>query len=178
MRRRAPRAIVATATLLVAASLLAACGDDEEEEPTTTAAEATTDGAEGREGYSAPDSGDGDEGAEAEDGGPSDAEQVEAAIEAVLADDDNERVCNEVLSENLLATAYGDLQGCLNGRRPVTLADGIRRLRDLEVDGDTATLIAIPDGGIYDEVELEVTAVRDGEDWRIDQLRADLPVGP
>jgi hypothetical protein len=179
-RRTAAAIVVVAASLLVVA--LAACGDDDEDgSAATTAEEATTTGADGRPGYSGAGGGDDaadEEGAGGGDRGSGDRQQVEAAIAAVLSDADSERVCREVLSEDALASAYGDLQGCIDGRRPVTLADGIRELRDLELDGGTATAVVVPDGGLYDRVELELTAVRDGDSWRIDSLQADIPVGP
>lgn len=160
---------------LTAALLLAACGDSDSGDETgasTPPAEATT----------APDSdaGAGGEASEVGDeaSGVSDEQQVEDAITALLTDPDKEFVCNEVFSQELLEAAYGDLRGCLNGRAPEGLADSVKGFGTIEVSGDTASAEVVPDGGLYDGETMEIEAVRDGEDWRIDLFVADLPVGP
>lgn len=153
---------------LTAALVLAACGESDSGDDTgasTAPAEAST-------------ASDSDAGADDEAPGVSDQQQVQDAITALLTDPDKEFVCNEVFSQELLETAYGDLQGCLNGRAPEGLADSVKGFGTIEVSGDTATAEVVPGGGLYDGATVEIEAVRDGGDWRIDQFVADLPVGP
>jgi hypothetical protein len=171
---RSPVRRAQVALLAVAAALLGACGGSEEGE-TTDAGQTTVAGGEA----TAQNTTGGDGPSEAgRDQGPRDEQRVRAAIEALLVDPDNEYVCNEVLSEELVGTAYGDLRGCLNGRAAETLGESVRAIRNLEVDGDRATAVAIVDGGLYDRVPLDLAAVRDGDRWRIERFTADIPVGP
>ncbi|MBK5118253.1 MAG: hypothetical protein JJE23_15240, partial [Thermoleophilia bacterium] len=109
--------------------------------------------------------------------GLSDSKQVSLAIEALLIEPDNDLVCDQVLSEKLLRSAYGDRQGCRNQRRPQLLGESAK-INGLEVDGDIATAVAIPKGGLYDGEKLEIVAVREGDTWQIEQFIADIPVGP
>jgi hypothetical protein len=167
----------AVAALLVATLLAVACGEESPERTSAgTAAEGeavVTESGEVSDDSAAADAGNG--------GGekrlPSDREQVKAAIEALLTDSDSGRVCRRVMTDGLVQTAYGDLQGCLSGRGNEPLARSVR-IRSLVLEGDAAGAEAIPTGGIYSGETLEVEAVRDPGGWRIDGFIADIPVGP
>lgn len=163
---RATWPLAALAAVLALALILAACGGSEEEP------ESQASGGGGAEQSAGSGGGDGGQ-AEL-----SDEDRVRAAIEALLVSQDNEFVCGEVLSRNLLRTAYGDLQGCLNGRAPELLAESVDEIAKLRVDGDTAEAEAISAGGLYDGELLTIEAVRDGDQWQIDLFIADVPVGP
>ena len=167
---RARRNAIALIALGAASLALAACGDDEQ---ASTAPATTAESGGSTQDGPAP----GEPGA-GEGAGPSDEQQVETAIEALLTDPDNELVCGEVLSQNLLETAYGDLRGCLQARAKPTLARSVGQVKGLTVEGARATLVVVPNGGLYDGEKLDVVAVRDGDSWRIDELTADIPVGP
>ncbi|HKJ36150.1 MAG TPA: hypothetical protein VKA36_06250 [Solirubrobacterales bacterium] len=171
------------AALAAAALLLGACGGDSTETVSESAApgsaattpETTSEESAGEGGA------DGQNQAKAEDGarqGPSDAEQVEAAIEALLTDPDSERVCREVMTKGLVQTAYGDVQGCLSGRGAEPLARSVKIKGFNGFHGDRVAGVVVPKGGLYGGEELEVEAVRAGGAWRIDGFVADIPVGP
>ena len=162
-----PRVATVLSVLALAALGLVACGGSDDEP------EARADG-----GSAAAEESTGVEPSEQLSDEPSDEDQVEAVISALLIDPDSELICTEVLSKSLLRTAYGDLQGCLNGRQQVTLAESLEQVGGLEVDGDTAVARVTPVGGIYDRLELDVKAVRTDDGWQIDQFTADVPVGP
>ncbi len=163
---------------MVVALLLVACGDESSQEtsagPTVTERETTATATGG-----SPD--DADAAVAGKDGGekrpPSDRAQVTAAIDALLTDPDSGRVCRRVMTDGLVETAYGDLQGCLSGRGDEPLARSFE-IRSLELSGDAASAEAIPRGGIYSGESLEVEAVRVPGGWRIDGFVADIPVGP
>ncbi len=161
---------------LLAAPLLAACGDSSDaDQSTATGSGPSADPTTGAEGPSGETDASGGEDTAAP--GLSDSKQVSLAIEALLIDPDNDLVCDQVLSEKLLRSAYGDRQGCRNQRRPQLLSESTK-INGLEVDGDTATAVAIPKGGLYDGEKLEIVAVREGDTWQIEQFIADIPVGP
>ncbi len=161
---------------LLAAALLAACGDSSDaDQSTATGSGPSADPTTGAEGPSGETDASGGEDTAAP--GLSDSKQVSLAIEALLIDPDNDLVCDQVLSEKLLRSAYGDRQGCRNQRRPQLLSESTK-INGLEVDGDTATAVAIPKGGLYDGEKLEIVAVREGDTWQIEQFIADIPVGP
>jgi hypothetical protein len=159
--------LLATAALALTVAALAGCGDSNDE----------TTGATGPAESTAAPSGDGAAGGSGATSGGSDEQQIKASIEGLVVDPDNEVVCAEVITRQLLEASYGDLQGCLKGRRPVTLAESVK-VSGLSIDGDLATAEAVPSGGLYDGETLEIEAVRQGDRWRIDQFLADIPVGP
>lgn len=167
---RARRNATALLALAAASLALAACGGDDEQASTTPA---TVESGGSTRDVPAPEQASAGEGA-----GPSDEQQVEAAIGALLTDRDNDFVCNEVLTQNLLETAYGDLRGCTRARAPGTLARSVEVKGLAGVDGDRVSVVVVPKGGLYDGEKLDVVAVRDGGSWRIDELTADIPVGP
>ncbi len=148
------RVLQLTALLILcgACLALAACGGGD---GTTTNSTSAVEGS----GVATESDGAGAEGEDVPSAAPSDEQQVRVAIEALLIDPDNEYVCGEVLSEKLLRTAYGDLQGCLDGRGGPTLADSAK-IEGLAVEGATASANAVPKGGLYDGEDLEIEADR------------------
>ncbi len=164
--------LLAAAGLLLTALAFGGCGDSSD---ATTSAAAPTESTTAPSGEGAT-GGDGSAGGEP-DSGASDRQQIRASIEALAVDPDNRFVCAEVIGGRLLEAAYGDLQGCLKGRRPATLAESVE-VSALSVDGGTATAEAVPSGGLYDGETLEIEAVREGGRWRIERFVADIPVGP
>lgn len=171
------------AVMLLAAAVLGGCGSGEEDATTPAAGPPpTADG-------STSTTGTGDAGARSgKQQGPTPEERaafkrrrdraaVTEAIEAVLEGSDPDVVCRRAITEEFIVTAYGDLSGCLNGRPPRTLARSTE-ISGLAVAGAEATAVAVPRAGLYDGLDLEVALVRDGNGWRVDELVADVPVGP
>jgi hypothetical protein len=111
--------------------------------------------------------------------GLSDPELAEAALLQVLAGADPRRVCDRAVTERFLREAYGGREGCLNGRDPASLArPGATRIGEPRIEGDRAELSARPAGGTYGGERLDAVVVRTPEGWRVDELSADIPVGP
>jgi hypothetical protein len=169
-----------TVTLLLAVAVVlagTACGDDDGE---TTSPPAATDqpaGPTGANGEAEEPGGQGDGSDRGGDGAPSDRERVELVLRAFFTSGDASLACGEVVTEALLRSAYGDAQGC----RQAQVAGAIPRRITIErasVSGEGATATVIPRGGPNDGIETEVTLVREGADWRIDSLEADIPAGP
>ena len=159
------RAVPAVIALL----LLAGCGDDEE---TTTT---TTTGATGATGATGPvepvDQGERDGGQ-----GASPEVAITQNIKGALGGRSLAQACDVLVTERYLRDAYGGQQGC----RDAQAAEGAFdvRVRQIEIDGDRATAVAVPKGGPNEGIETDVELVRDGEVWKVDRLRADVPAGP
>lgn len=165
---------------VVGALVLAACGD-EEEEPTTPAAPTTTPTTQTTTTETAT-TADGDEVDEADGGGEEIAvgrpTTIENTLEAVVTGSaDAALICDALVTENYVRTAYGAREGCIAAQKPGALADSVE-IEDVEESGDSASAVAIPAGGPYDGVEVEVELVREGEGWQVDSLLADVPAGP
>ncbi len=132
---------------------------------TTTTSEVDGEAAEG-EGESA---GAGDTG----DDRPAAAATAEDAIRAVLtADGGPQQACTTFVTEDLIEAAYGGRANCLAARRPSALAGSLRIVAE---GGGSFT--AVPSGGSYDGVELEIEVV-DEDGFRVSSLLADVPAGP
>ena len=165
----------------VVGALLAACGDVEEE-PTTTAAPTTQTTTTQTTTTETATTADGDEVGEAEGRGEEIAigrpTTIEDTLEAVFTGSaDAVVICDALVTENYVRTAYGAREGCIAAQKPGALADSVE-IEDVEESGDSASAVAIPAGGPYDGVEVEVELVREGEGWRVDSLLADVPAGP
>lgn len=181
-----PRAtsVLLAVLLALAAEMFTGCGGDGVEETTTAGSVATTEAPTAAEN-AVSEEGKGGGGGHEETPEAEDAEaelisakgQIMNAAGAFLASPKTEEVCGELVTQNLLASSYGGLQGCLDGRPNPTLAKR-SRLEPPEIDGDRATVVATPDGGLYDGVEVEFTLVLEGETWLVDSVAADVPVGP
>jgi hypothetical protein len=103
--------------------------------------------------------------------------QVRLAVEGVLASSDPADACARFVTKRYLRVAYGGQLGCVQAQAPGSVA---RRLdhKDLRIDDDRATVVVVPSGGPYDGERVTVSLVRDGPRWAVDELDADVPVGP
>jgi hypothetical protein len=187
------RALAALAALSVL--LLAACGSDDEDdgdaggggglygsgqaagsEDSTAAAPVEEPSGTGSEG--AGESGD-------EDGGGSGGEAVElpprdavrVSLTAVLAGGNPEAACGSFVTETYLDAAFGGRGGCVGAQAPAAVAKSID-IRAIAVDRNRARAFVVPEGGVLDGQKLTVGLVHEGGVWKVDSLRADVPVGP
>jgi hypothetical protein len=165
---------------VVGALTLAGCGDDEE--PTTTAAPTTTPTTQTTTTHTAT-TANGDEAGEA-DRGPGEEiaigrpTSIEDTLEAVLTGSaDAALICDTLVTEDYVRTAYGAREGCIAAQKPGALADSVR-IEGIYRSVAAANALAIPTGGPYDGIEVEVELIREPGGWRVDSLLADVPAGP
>jgi hypothetical protein len=167
--------------LVLGALALAGCGGEEEPattEPATTApaTTATTQTTTTATATTA----DGDEaggggGETIEIGRPT---SIENTLEAVFTGSlDAELICDSLVTERYVRSAYGAREGCIAAQKPGALADSVE-ITEVEEAGKSASAVAIPSGGPYDGVEVEVELVNEPGGWRVDSLLADVPAGP
>jgi hypothetical protein len=159
-------------TLVVAIVVvaLAGCGGDDEDTagPNTTSistrAPTTTSATNGSPDAPAAES-------------PATGEAVRASAEAVLTSSDPGKACGKYVTDHYLSVAYGGRRGCVQAQAPAGAADQLE-FKSVRVDGERARAVVVPSGGPYDGERVTVSVVRDGPRWAIDELDADLPVGP
>ena len=173
-------------TLLAAGCLiLPACGDDDDEEtaagtPPTTQVEGPPyePGGDQTPNGATPDGATPDGGGGTQDDGPTSIEDVIRAV--FTGSEDPELICDELVTERFIRQAYGAREGCIAGQRPGALARSVD-IEEVNGSGVSASAVAIPTGGPYNGVEVEVEMVsdpaRDGA-WQVDSLLADVPAGP
>jgi hypothetical protein len=170
----------------VCALTLAACGGDEGEtaEPTTSTAATTTTNAGAAETTAEPPAPDAED--DQKPGGepteqierPMDIEDVIVAV--LTGGGTPEQACEELVTDRFVRTAYGSRQGCMAARAPGATARTVE-VTDVRESGDSATAVAVPSGGPYDGVDVEVALVADPAlegAWLVDSLLADVPPGP
>ena len=105
------------------------------------------------------------------------ATDPEAALEIFFTSGDPKAACDELVTESLLSTAYGDAKGCRQAQVPAAVPDAIE-IKSLDVSDEAAQATVIPDGGPNDGIETEVVLVKEGDAWLVDSLKADIPAGP
>jgi hypothetical protein len=176
------RVLAKIAVPAIALALLAGCGGDDDEMTTSAPATTTTtteSGATGIEGPETtttadPNGGGGGDGG----GGGSDAGSTpEDALEAFFTSGDPAVACDEVVTPELVASAYGDEQGCRAAQVPGATPNSIE-IVELDESGETAEAVVVPKGGPNDGFDHDVTLVLEGDTWLIDSLEADIPAGP
>jgi hypothetical protein len=106
----------------------------------------------------------------------SDEQLIRAAIEGALASGDPARACERFVTEAYVVTTYGDRAGC-DAAVPSGAARSVK-VSAIAVSGDTATAVAVPSGGPSTGERLDVSLVREGDVWKVDALRSNVPVGP
>ena len=179
------RVLLTIATVVAVLAALAGCGGDDETTTTpattspapTGATGATGSGGDG-EGTTTEDGARGDANEGSDGGAPSGAgSDPEGALEEFFTSGDADLVCGELATPELIASAYGDEQGCRQAQVPAAIPKSIE-IKDLEASGDTAEAVVVPRGGPNDGFDHEVTLVDEDGTWRVDSLEADIPAGP
>ena len=99
------------------------------------------------------------------------------AVDAVLISGDPGKACAKYVTDHYLSVAYGGRQGCIDAQVPGSVADELD-VKSVRVDADRATVVVVPSGGPYDGERVTVSLVRDGRRWAVDELDANVPVGP
>lgn len=167
---RTPVALIALGATL----LLASCGGDDE--PTQTTAPAVTGADEQAVAESAPS-------VAAPEDEPSadpatDRQSIHSSLQAVLTSSDPREVCSEYVTERYVREAYGDGAGCERAQADTRLATAARVSRIVVLPESVAQASVMPDGGPYGGDRLRAELVLDGGVWKVDSLRANVPVGP
>jgi hypothetical protein len=96
------------------------------------------------------------------------------AVEAFLASGDAADRCGRLVTKRFLFQAYSGPHACAQAP---PLADGID-FKSIRVEDNRATAVVVPSGGPYDGERVTVSLVRDGRRWVVDELNANVPVGP
>lgn len=160
---RSPAALLVTAALA-----LAACGGEGGEEapapvPATTASGPDGGHVEAGEGEPPPLSG-------------VRGEPATVAEEALTATDPGV-ACAGLVTPRYLVEAYGDRAGCT-----AAVAGGAQAgdldVRAVHASAAEAAVEAKAAGGAFDGQKLTIRLVAAGGGWRVDRVRADVPVGP
>jgi hypothetical protein len=107
---------------------------------------------------------------------------IKGAVRAVLAPQppgpaSARTACGLFVTDRYLQTTYGTRQGCIRALVPGSAADSVMVGRVI-VDGNRATARAVPRGGPSSGETITVRLVRAGDNWEVDSLRSDAPVGP
>lgn len=103
------------------------------------------------------------------------ADDPRLPVEAVLTSSDPADACGRYVTKHYLRVGYGGRQGCAQAQAPP--ADQLDP-KDFRINGDRATVVVVPSGGPYDGERVTVSLVRDGRRWAVDELDANVPVGP
>jgi hypothetical protein len=105
---------------------------------------------------------------------------VRTAVEVVLASSDPEDACGKYVTRHYLKVAYGGRQGCVQAQAPGSAAKSLRSFRIVNesTDGAIATATAVPNGGPYDGSKVVIGLLFDHDHYRVEALRANVPVGP
>jgi hypothetical protein len=116
-------------------------------------------------------------------GGPSSLDRIEPqqqvreAVEAVLTPSDAAEACGNYVTDHYLTVAYGGRQGCIDAQAPGGVADKLG-FKNVRIEGNRATAVVVPSGGPYDSERVTVLLLDDGLRWAVDELEANIPVGP
>jgi hypothetical protein len=98
-------------------------------------------------------------------------------VKAVLTSSDPADACGHFVTKRYLRVAYGGRQGCVQAQAPGSTARELDA-KDLRIGDDRARVVVVPSGGPYDGERVTVALVRSGPGWAVDELDADVPVGP
>ena len=95
------------------------------------------------------------------------------SLTAVLVDGD----CATYVTDRFINVAYGSEEACKQSTQAGGAADSLA-VRSLEINGGTARATVVPDGGPSSGDKLTVTLVKEGDEWKVDSLKSNVPVGP
>jgi hypothetical protein len=171
------RPTLAVAMVTTAALAFSACGGDSGSTSTTAGAGSTSTTTRASTSKSTPTS----SGA----GGSGRATQEKAhripypeVAGSVLTSNKPALVCRRLVTRHYLRTAYGDRQGCVRAQAPGSAANSVSSAGGRISGPGTAKMVAIPAGGTYDGERLKVSLVLENGVWKVDALKANVPVGP
>lgn len=110
---------------------------------------------------------------------PSDDEQIRTVLNGVLVAGVAKQTCTQLLTENFVRRAYGDLKGCFAAQAPKAMAKAIS-IQGIDIDpGDRVAMASVvSNGGLYAGERLRAELVDGADGWQLDYLRANVPVGP
>ncbi len=80
-------------------------------------------------------------------------------------------------ADALLKSAYGTEDGCMSGLRSGGTADSVKIVSS-RTSGPTAIVVAVPSGGPSSGERLTYSLVLENGQWRLDQVKSNVPVGP
>ena len=108
------------------------------------------------------------------------SDRLRSAVEAVLTSNDPADVCGRFATERYLKAAYGDKQGCVRAQQPGSAARSLKSFGVAQEAGQGTSVVAdaVPVGGPYGGHTVHVGLVFAGDRYRVDSMKADLPVGP
>lgn len=101
-------------------------------------------------------------------GAQSDREQITGVLEKAFTDNDP-KLCDQVLSQNFIATFYGTLEQCEQNAAKGADADSVEVLK-LTINGDHAVATIKASGGSASPKPATLKLVKEGDDWKIDGL--------
>ena len=107
-----------------------------------------------------------------------DEEAITATLRTVLSSADARATCEELVTENFVREAYGDVAGCRRGQAQGGRAKAVHVSRIVISPESVAQASVKPEGGVYGGDRLRAELVLDAGQWRLDSLRANVPVGP
>lgn len=113
-------------------------------------------------------------------GGAAKGHTVSDVLNAVLTSGDPDKACGtDFVTEHYLSSAYGGEQGCVNAQTSGSAAQSVQ-IQGLASGSkpDAAAVKVVPKGGVYDGEKLTVSLVKEGQDWKIDGVKSNAPVGP
>jgi hypothetical protein len=114
-------------------------------------------------------------------GGAAKGHSVSDVLDAVLTSGNPDKACGtDYVTEDYLSKAYGGEQGCVQAQTAGNAAKSvdIKGLVGGSGQAGTATVQVVPQGGVYDGEKITVSLVKDGQDWKIDSVKSNAPVGP
>ena len=172
-RRRNRAGAAALVSAAIAASALAGCGGGggtTSSQPTTSAGGTATTSAQSTITSTGSVFG----------GGAAKGHTVSDVLNAVLTSGDPDKACGtDYVTEQYLSKAYGGKQGCVNAQTGGNAAQSVS-IQGLAGGSkpNTASVKIVPKGGVYSGEKLTVTMVKEGNDWKIDAVKSNAPVGP
>jgi hypothetical protein len=109
------------------------------------------------------------------DDSSSDEDDVREVVRLSITTSEDEPDCRERLSDGFIAQTYGSRERCVRvqGEDKTVPADDVE-FASVEIDGDTATADIAIQGGDADGAEGAIELVREGGDWRIDEISVPL----
>jgi hypothetical protein len=81
------------------------------------------------------------------------------------------------VTEHYVRVAYGDIGGCIQAQAHGAVAKSLGSYQEHK-NGDRATVMVRPSGGVYDREKLTVSLVKEDGSWKVDSLKSNAPVGP